>query len=57
MVKNGKPSAVILDIDDYQELLEELEDLEDIRALEKMRRRPLKFRPLAEFLKEYKASV
>ncbi|OHB69148.1 MAG: hypothetical protein A2W23_06785 [Planctomycetes bacterium RBG_16_43_13] len=57
VVRNGKPSAVILDIDDYQELLEELEDLEDIRTLEKIRRKTLKFRPFSEFLKEHNQGV
>ncbi len=36
VIRDGKPAAVILDIDEYQEMLERLEDLEDLRELEKM---------------------
>lgn len=57
VLRNGKPAAVILDIDEYQELLERLEDLEDLQALQKMRKRPLKFRRLEDFLKEYSPGV
>jgi PHD/YefM family antitoxin component YafN of YafNO toxin-antitoxin module len=48
--RNGKPAAVILDIAEYQELLERLEDSEDLRILKRMRVRPLKFRKLDDFL-------
>jgi PHD/YefM family antitoxin component YafN of YafNO toxin-antitoxin module len=34
----GKPRAVILDIEEYQEMLERLEDLEDLKMLERMRK-------------------
>lgn len=52
ILRDGKPSAVILDIDNYHEMLERLEDKDDLEALEKMRKRPLKFKPLNDFLKE-----
>jgi len=52
IIREGKPSAVILDIDEYQEMLERLEDMDDLRLLEKMREKPLKFRKLDDFLKE-----
>jgi prevent-host-death family protein len=52
VLKNGKPSAVILDIDQYRELLDRLEDAEDVEELEKMRRRPLVFTKLEDFLSE-----
>ena len=55
--RDGKPTAVILDIDEYQEMLEQLSDLEDLRKLEEMRKKPLKFRKLEDFLKEYNPSV
>jgi len=48
---------VILDIDDYREMLERLEDLEDLNMLKEMRKRPLKFRKLEDLLKEYQPSV
>ncbi|MFQ5896293.1 MAG: type II toxin-antitoxin system Phd/YefM family antitoxin [Nitrospinota bacterium] len=50
ILRDGKPAAVILDIDQYQEMLERLEDVEDLKALREMRRKPLKFRKLEEFL-------
>lgn len=53
VIKNGEPSAVILDIQDYREMLERLDDVEDLKALERMRARPLKLRRLEEFLAEY----
>jgi hypothetical protein len=34
-------------------MLERLEDLEDLNMLKEMRKRPLKFRKLEDFLKEY----
>jgi PHD/YefM family antitoxin component YafN of YafNO toxin-antitoxin module len=48
--RNGKPAAVILDIEEYRELLERLEDSEDLRILKRMRTKPLKFRKLDDFL-------
>ncbi len=51
--RDGKPSAVILDIDEYREMLERLEDTEDLRVLSAMRKKPLKFRKLEDFLREY----
>lgn len=57
VLRGGKPAAVILDIDEYREVLERLEDLEDLKRLEKMRRKPLKFKKLEEFLKEYRQGV
>lgn len=57
VLRDGKPVAVILDIDEYQEMLERLEDLEDLKILEEMRKRPLKFKKLENFLEEYNPSV
>lgn len=50
--REGKPAAVILDIDDYQEILERLEDAEDLKILAEMRQKPLKFKKLEDFLAE-----
>jgi len=55
--KKGKPSAVIIDIDVYQEMLERLEDIEDLELLGEMRKRPLRFKKLEDFLKEYNSRV
>ena len=57
ILREGKPAAVILDIDAYKEMLERLEDVEDLRILEEMRKKPLKFTELGDFLKEYHPDV
>lgn len=49
VLRNGNPAAVILDLDDYQEMLERLEDVDDLKALQVMRKRPLRFKKLEEF--------
>lgn len=56
IIRDGKPSGVILDIKEYQKLLERLEDIEDLKKLEKMRKKPLKFRKLSEFRESSKAN-
>ncbi len=53
IIRGGKPTAVILDIKEYQDMLEHLEDLEDLKTLEKQRKKPLKFRKLDDFLQEH----
>lgn len=50
--RDGKPAAVVLGIDEYQEILERLEDSEDLKTLQEMRKKPLKFRKLEDFLEE-----
>jgi ATP-dependent exoDNAse (exonuclease V) alpha subunit len=45
---------VILDIEEYQEILE---DVEDLKLLKAMRKRTLNFRKLEDFLKAYTPSV
>jgi PHD/YefM family antitoxin component YafN of YafNO toxin-antitoxin module len=57
ILRGGKPIAVILDIDAYQEMLERLEDVEDLKMLAKLRQKPLKFKKLEDFLKEYPPGV
>jgi len=57
VLRNGKPSAVILDIEEYEELLERLEDSEDLKALQAMRQKPMKFQRLDDFLREYSPHV
>ena len=53
VIEDGEPRGVILDIQDYIEMLERLEDAEDLAALNAMRQKPLEFRRLDEFLEEY----
>ena len=57
VVEDGEATAVILDIGEYEQLLERLEEAEDLEALQEMRKEPLKFRPLSEFLDEHKPGV
>jgi len=57
IVRDGKPTAVILDIDEYENMLERLEDLEDLETLREMREKPLSFKKLDEFLSEYHPGV
>ena len=57
VVEDGKPTAVILDIDQYEQMLERLEEADDLAVLQEMRKRPLKFRSLTAFLKEHNARV
>jgi len=57
ILRNGKPAAVILDIEAYQEMLERLEDIEDLKMLAEMRNRPMKFKKLEDFLEEYQPGV
>lgn len=57
VLREGKPAAVILDIEEYQEMLERLEEAEDLRMLEEMRKKSLEFRALEDFLKEYHPGV
>ncbi len=57
VLREGKPAAVILDIEQYRDMLERLEDVEDLRILREMRKRPLKFRKLDDFLREYPRRV
>ena len=51
-MRGGKPTAVILGIEEYRKLLEQAEDAQDLKALTAMRKRPLKFRKLEDFLKD-----
>ncbi len=50
--KNNKPTAVLLDIRNYEKILERLEDFQDIRELEQLRKKKLTFRPFADLRKE-----
>ena len=50
IVQNGKPRAVIIDINEYRRLLEQSADRADVALLNATRKKRLKFRPLTEFL-------
>lgn len=55
--RGGEPSAVILDIEVYQEMLQRLEDIEDLNMLAEVRKKPLSFRRLDDFLQEFPRRV
>lgn len=57
VLRDGKPTAVIVDIAEYQDMLERLEDIEDLKMLEQLRETPLSFKSLDDFLKEYSPDV
>jgi len=52
IVTRGKPSAVIIPLDEYRDMLARLEDAEDSKILTRLRKKPLRFRSLDAFLKE-----
>lgn len=54
VTRKGKPVSVIIPIKDYAELLERGEDADDVAWLNQARRKPLEYRPLAEYLAERK---
>ena len=54
VTKNGKAVSVILPIKKYQEMLERLEDAEDVAWLKRVRKKPLHYRPLKDYLAERK---
>ena len=57
ITRNGEPVSVILPIKRYEELLKRAEDAEDIAWLKKARKKPLRYRPLEEYLTDRKARV
>jgi len=52
VTRRGKPVSVIIPIKDYEELLERVEDSGDVAWLKRARRRPLRYRPLEDYLAE-----
>jgi hypothetical protein len=50
VVREGKPTAVILSIEEHRKLLERAEDAEDLKTLNATRPKPLKFRKLGDLL-------
>ena len=50
VTRKGKVVSVIIPIKDYEELLERLEDTDDAAWLKRARRKPLRYRPLEEYL-------
>ncbi|MFN0125987.1 MAG: hypothetical protein ACKV19_04805 [Verrucomicrobiales bacterium] len=50
----GKPVFVIIPLKDCEELLERLEDADDVTWLKRVRKKPLRYRPLEEYSSERK---
>ena len=50
VMENGKPREVILDIDEFERLLEKLEDKYDLETLQEMRQQEPKFSRLEDVL-------
>jgi len=57
VLRNGKPSAVILDIEKYEELLERAEDAADLRTLRAIRKKPLRLKTLSDVLARQRRRV
>ncbi|MCL5030761.1 MAG: type II toxin-antitoxin system Phd/YefM family antitoxin [Bacteroidetes bacterium] len=55
--RNNKPVSVILDIAEYNKMLERLEDVEDIKFIENLKSKQLKFRKLDDFLADHNSNV
>ena len=55
--REGRPSDVILDIDEHRRMLERLEDKEDLDDLVKIRTSTPSFRKFDDFLAEQKNAV
>lgn len=49
VLRNGKPAAVILDIKEYERLLESLEDLKDLEEIRSLKRKKPRFRPIEDY--------
>ena len=54
VTRKGKPVSAIIPIKEYEELHERAEDTEDVAWLKQARRKPLHYRPLADYLSERK---
>lgn len=49
---DGKPTAVIIDIQEFEKLMEYIEDLEDLQLVEEAEQQGFSLRPYQEFRKE-----
>jgi hypothetical protein len=50
VTRKGIAVSVIIPIKEYRELLERLEDAEDVAWLKRIRNKPMKYRPLEDYL-------
>lgn len=57
VLRKGKPAAVIVDIEQYEELLERAEDAADLRTLRAIRKKPLRLKSLSDVLARQRRRV
>ncbi len=55
ITRKGKPVSVILPLKVYQELLERVEDADDVAWLKRARSKPMRYRPLEDYLTDRRA--
>lgn len=55
--RNNKPVSVIIDLEEYKNILERLDDIEDIAFINEIKNKQLKFRKLDDFLIEFDSNV
>lgn len=56
VVKNGKPQAVILNIKEYEKLLNLAEEKTDLAELHRIKKNKKNFRPLENFINNLQGS-
>jgi PHD/YefM family antitoxin component YafN of YafNO toxin-antitoxin module len=55
--RNGKPVSVILNISDYENMLEKLEEMEDLKLLKQIREKPLEFNEIDDVIRGLNLNV
>ena len=52
VLRNGKPRSVVLDIADYERLLETAEEKEDLAELHRIKKTKTSFRSLTDYFRK-----
>ena len=55
--RDKKPVSVIIDIDEYNKLLDRLEDIDDIKYIKELKKKSLSFRKLDDILAEQSTDI
>lgn len=53
VIKNGRPTEIILKLEEFREILERLEDIYDLSEIKKLKKKRISFRRIEDFLREY----
>jgi len=53
VIRNGRPTEIILKLKEFKEILERLEDIYDLSEIQKLKKKKLSFRKIEDFLREY----